>query len=48
MTKAKKQSDEDYSDFERRNRRLRITAWVTIVALIVGGSGATLFTLFVS
>ncbi|GAA3933951.1 hypothetical protein [Microbacterium soli] len=38
--------DADYSDFERRNRRIRLTAWVTIIALIVTGGGATLLTLF--
>jgi|GEM_PF-2261267 len=38
-------SDEDYGDFERRNRRIRMVAWVTIVALIVGGGGASLATL---
>lgn len=41
-----KQADEDYGDLgERRNRRIRLVAWVTIVALIVGGGGATLVTL---
>lgn len=39
-------TDDDYGDLgERRNRRLRMIAWITIVALIVGGGGATLFTL---
>ncbi|UWF78775.1 MULTISPECIES: hypothetical protein [Microbacterium] len=34
--------DEDYGDLgERRTRRIRIVAWVTIVALIVVGGGAT-------
>jgi len=38
--------DEDYGDLgERRTRRIRMVAWVTIIALIVGGGGATLFTL---
>jgi hypothetical protein len=37
---------EDYGDFERRNHRIRLVAWVTIVALIVGGGGASLATLF--
>ncbi|WP_298863581.1 hypothetical protein [uncultured Microbacterium sp.] len=45
MSAKTKDADEDYSDFERRNRRLRTIAWVTIIALIVGGGGATLFTL---
>lgn len=41
-------TDEDYGDLgERRNHRIRIVAWVTIIALIVGGGGATLFTLLV-
>ena len=39
-------SDEDYSDFERRGHRIRMVAWITIVALIVGGGGASLATLF--
>jgi hypothetical protein len=39
-------SDDGYGDFERRNRRIRLTAWITIVALIVGGGGASLATLF--
>ncbi|MFC5434713.1 hypothetical protein [Microbacterium suwonense] len=39
-------TDEDYGDLgERRNRRIRLVAWVTIVALIVAGGGATAFTL---
>lgn len=45
MTGTMNRSDEDYSDFERRNRRLRTIAWVTIIALIVGGGGATVLTL---
>lgn len=33
---------EDYGDLgERRNRRVRIVAWVTIVSLILVGGGAT-------
>lgn len=39
-------SDDDYGDFERRNSRIRLVAWITIVALIVGGGGASLATLF--
>jgi len=36
----------DYGDFgERRNRRIRIVAWTTIIALILGGGGATVLTL---
>ncbi len=38
--------DEDYGDLgERRNRRIRVVAWVTIVALILVGGGATVLTL---
>ncbi|MDA4894588.1 MULTISPECIES: hypothetical protein [Microbacterium] len=34
--------DEEYGDFgERRNRRIRVVAWVTIVSLILVGGGAT-------
>lgn len=37
---------EDYGDLgERRNRRIRIVAWVVIIALILGGGGATVLTL---
>lgn len=37
---------EDYGDLgERRNRRIRVIAWTVIIALILGGGGATLFTL---
>ena len=37
---------EDYGDLgERRNRRIRIVSWVVIIALLLGGGGATLFTL---
>lgn len=37
---------EDYGDLgERRNRRIRIVAWATIIALILGGGGATVLTL---
>jgi hypothetical protein len=37
---------EDYGDLgERRNRRIRIIAWVTIVALILLGGGSTLLSL---
>lgn len=39
-------TDEDYGDLgERRNRRIRLVAWVTIVALIIAGGGASLATL---
>lgn len=37
---------EDYGDLaERRNRRIRITAWVVIVSLILVGGGATVLSL---
>ncbi len=37
---------EDYGDLgERRNRRIRIVAWITIAALIIGGGGVTALTL---
>lgn len=37
---------EDYGDLgERRNRRIRIVSWVVIIALILGGGGATVLTL---
>lgn len=37
---------EDYGDLgERRNRRVRIIAWTVIIAMIVGGGGATVITL---
>ena len=30
---------------EKRNRRIRVTAWVVIVALLVAGGGASAFAL---
>lgn len=30
---------------EQRGRRIRITAWIVIVSLIIGGGGATLLAL---
>lgn len=37
---------EDYGDLgERRNRRIRVVAWTVIIALILGGGGATVITL---
>ena len=37
---------EDYGDLgERRNRRIRIVAWTVIIAMILGGGGATVLTL---
>ena len=36
--------DDDLSTMnEARQRRVRITAWVVIIALILGGGGATVF-----
>ena len=38
--------DDDYSGFnDTRQRRVKIVAWVTIVALILVGGGATVFAL---
>lgn len=37
---------EDYGRLgERRNRRIRVVAWVTIVSLILLGGGSTAITL---
>lgn len=45
MSEVSRQDDE-YGDFdERRNRRIRVVAWTVIVALILGGGGATVLTL---
>lgn len=38
--------DEDYGVYRgARNRRIRITAWVVIVSLILVGGGATVLSL---
>lgn len=38
--------DDDYGDLdEKRNRRIRVIAWTTIAALILGGGGATVLSL---
>lgn len=37
--------DDDYGYDEPRQRRVKIVAWVTIVALILVGGGATVFAL---
>ena len=38
--------DEDYGDLgERRNRRIRIVAWVAIGSLLLVGGGSTVLTL---
>jgi hypothetical protein len=43
---ARRETSEDYGDLgERRNKRIRIIAWATIIALILGGGGATVITL---
>ena len=37
---------EDYGDLgERRNRRIRLIAWITIGALILVGGGSTVLSL---
>ncbi|MDX2376289.1 hypothetical protein M4I32_05690 [Microbacterium sp. LRZ72] len=39
-------SDEDYGDLgERRQKRMRFVAWTVIIALILGGGGATVISL---
>jgi hypothetical protein len=39
-------SDEDYGDLgERRQRRIRVVAWVVIASLILVGGGATVISL---
>jgi len=38
--------DEDYGDLgERRNRRIRVVAWVAIGSLLLVGGGSTVLTL---
>lgn len=38
--------NEDYGDLgDKRNRRIRIVAWTVIIALILGGGGATVLSL---
>ncbi|WP_171013233.1 hypothetical protein [Microbacterium sp. 2FI] len=38
--------DEEYSGFnDTRQKRIKVVAWVTIVALILVGGGATVFAL---
>jgi hypothetical protein len=40
------QSDDEYSVYnETRQKRIKVIAWVTIVALILVGGGATVFAL---
>jgi hypothetical protein len=40
--------DDDYSTFtEARQRRIKVIAWVVIVALILVGGGATVIALLV-
>lgn len=39
-------NDDDMSVFdERRQRRVKVTAWVVIAALVLTGGGATVLTL---
>lgn len=40
------QNDDEYAGFaDGRQRRMKIVAWVTIVALVLVGGGATVFAL---
>jgi hypothetical protein len=40
-------SDDDLEDYgTRRQRRMRVVAWVVIASLILAGGGATVFSLF--
>lgn len=39
-------NDPEYAGFaEKRQRRMRLTAWIVIIALIIGGGGATVLAL---
>lgn len=41
-------SDDEYSGFaDARQRRMKITAWVVIISLILVGGGATVIALIV-
>lgn len=43
---TKREDEEDLSVYsERRQKRIRVVAWVTIVSLILVGGGATVLTL---
>lgn len=43
---AKSDLSEDYGDLgERRNKRIRVIAWVTIASLVLVGGGSTVITL---
>lgn len=38
--------DREYEGFaERRQKRMRMTAWIVIIALLLGGGGATVLAL---
>lgn len=38
--------DDDYEDFRtRRQLRMKVTAWVVIIALVIVGGGATVISL---
>ena len=37
--------EEDYGRLGRRNRHMRVVAWVTIVSLVLLGGGSTVLTL---
>jgi hypothetical protein len=40
------QNDDEYAGFaDKRQRRMKVVAWVTIVALVLVGGGATVFAL---
>ncbi|SJN21484.1 Phage protein [Microbacterium esteraromaticum] len=43
-----KPHDEDYGDLgERRNRRIRMVAWIAIGSMILVGGGSTVLTLLI-
>lgn len=40
------QNDDEYGTYgEKRQKRIKITAWVTIIALVLVGGGATVIAL---
>src|SRR5690606_6166486 len=46
MSDVERHVDDDYGDLNaKRNRRIRLIAWTTIIALILGGGGATVLSL---
>jgi hypothetical protein len=39
-------ADDEYRGFaDKRQKRMRVTAWIVIAALIIGGGGATVLAL---